>query len=207
MGHVEAAHLEYYLPDGRVLLDDVSFRVGEGAAVALVGANGAGKTTLLRLIAGELKPDGGAVTVSGGLGVMPQFVGSVRDDRRCATCWSPSPGRGSGRRPRAVDAAELAIMAQDDEPAQLGYAQALSDWAEARRLRGRDGLGHVHHGARSASRTTGRSGARCARCPAASRSGWCSRRCCAAPTRCCCWTSRTTTSTCPASAGWRSGWG
>lgn len=40
MGHVEAAHLEYYLPDGRALLGDVSFRVGDGAAVALVGPNG-----------------------------------------------------------------------------------------------------------------------------------------------------------------------
>ena len=30
-----------------------------------------------------------------------------------------------------MDAAELAIMAQDDEPAQMAYAQALGDWAEA----------------------------------------------------------------------------
>jgi len=81
MGHVEAAHIEYYLPDGRVLLGDASFRVGEGAVVALVGANGAGKTTLLRLIAGDLQPHGGTVTVSGGLGVMAQFVGSVRDEQ------------------------------------------------------------------------------------------------------------------------------
>ena len=53
MGHLEAGHLEYYLPDGRPLLGDVSFRVGEGAVVALVGANGAGKTTLLRLLSGS----------------------------------------------------------------------------------------------------------------------------------------------------------
>ena len=44
-----------------------------------------------------------------------------------------------------------------------------------------------------------------ARSPAASRSGWCSRRCCAGPTRCCCSTSPTTTSTSRASAGSRSG--
>ena len=46
MGHLEVAHVDYYLPDGRMLLADASFRVGEGAAVALVGPNGAGKTTL-----------------------------------------------------------------------------------------------------------------------------------------------------------------
>ena len=51
--------MRYELPDGRVLLDDVSFRVGEGAKVALVGANGAGKTTLLRIITGELTPHAG----------------------------------------------------------------------------------------------------------------------------------------------------
>ncbi|RST13980.1 ABC-F family ATP-binding cassette domain-containing protein [Streptomyces sp. WAC05374] len=132
MGHVEAAHLEYYLPDGRVLLGDVSFRVGEGAVVALVGANGAGKTTLLRLISGELQPHGGTVTVSGGLGVMPQFVGSVRDERSVRDLLaSVAPAR-IREAAAAVDAAEHRIMTVDDEAAQLAYAQALSDWAEAR---------------------------------------------------------------------------
>ncbi|MBY8883824.1 ATP-binding cassette domain-containing protein [Streptomyces sp. PTM05] len=131
MGHLEAAHLEYLLPDGRVLLGDVSFRVGEGDRVALVGANGAGKTTLLRLLAGELTPDGGSVTVSGGLGVMPQFVGSVRDDRTVRDLLVSVARRRVRDAARAVDAAELDIMAQDDEPAQLAYAQALADWAEA----------------------------------------------------------------------------
>ncbi|MEV5123860.1 ATP-binding cassette domain-containing protein [Streptomyces decoyicus] len=134
MGHLEAGHLEYYLPDGRVLLGDVSFRVGEGASVALVGANGAGKTTLLRLIAGELQPHGGAVTVSGGLGVMPQFVGSVRDERTVRDLLVSVAQPRIRQAAAAVDAAELAIMTagDDDEAVQMTYAQALSDWAEAR---------------------------------------------------------------------------
>jgi ATPase subunit of ABC transporter with duplicated ATPase domains len=130
MGHLEVAHVEYYLPDGRVLFSDTSFRVGEGAKTALVGANGAGKTTLLRLLSGELKPHGGTVVVSGGLGVMPQFVGSVRDERSVrdllVSVAEPRIREVAGE----VDAAELAMMERDDEPAQLQYAQALSDWAE-----------------------------------------------------------------------------
>ena len=59
MGHVEAAHLSHVLPDGRVLLDDVSFRVGDGLVAALVGPNGAGKTTLMRLVTGDLTPQSG----------------------------------------------------------------------------------------------------------------------------------------------------
>jgi ATPase subunit of ABC transporter with duplicated ATPase domains len=132
MGHVEAAHIEYYLPDGRALLGDVSFRVGEGAAVALVGPNGAGKTTLLRLISGELKPHGGGVTLSGGLGVMRQFVGSVRDDRTVRDLLVSVAHPRIQAAAKAVDAAELAMIAQDDEPAQMAYAHALSEWAEAR---------------------------------------------------------------------------
>ena len=100
MGHVDVAGVRYQLPDGRVLLDDVSFRVGEGAKVALVGANGAGKTTLLRIVTGDLAPHAGAVTRSGGLGVMRQMVGAgLGDDPdRRATCCSRSPRRACGRR-------------------------------------------------------------------------------------------------------------
>ncbi|MBN9739744.1 ABC transporter [Amycolatopsis sp. A1MSW2902] len=132
MGHLEAAHLRYVLPDGRPLLGDVSFRVGEGAVVALVGPNGAGKTTLLRMLSGELKPDEGSVTVSGGLGVMAQFVGSVRDERTVRDLLvSVAPQRVRDAA-LAVDAAEERLLEVDDEAAQMRYAQALSDWAEAR---------------------------------------------------------------------------
>ncbi|MFC6091823.1 ATP-binding cassette domain-containing protein [Saccharothrix lopnurensis] len=49
-----------------MLLDRVSFRVGDGVTAGLVGPNGAGKTTLLRLVAGELRPASGEVATSGG---------------------------------------------------------------------------------------------------------------------------------------------
>ncbi|HEX4490678.1 MAG TPA: ATP-binding cassette domain-containing protein, partial [Acidimicrobiia bacterium] len=78
MGHVDVVSVRHTLSNGRLLLDDASFRVGEGAKVALVGANGAGKTTLLRLVAGDEVPQGGNIGRSGGLGVMRQFIGSVQ---------------------------------------------------------------------------------------------------------------------------------
>ncbi|HEV6952781.1 MAG TPA: ATP-binding cassette domain-containing protein [Promicromonospora sp.] len=132
MGHLEAAHLEYHLPDGRTLLGDVSFRVGEGSATALVGPNGAGKTTLLRLVTGELAPHGGSVTVSGGLGVMRQFVGSVRDESTVRDLLVSVSHPRLRDAARAVDEAEHAILTVDDEAAQMAYAQALADWAEVR---------------------------------------------------------------------------
>ncbi|MER6583526.1 ATP-binding cassette domain-containing protein, partial [Nonomuraea sp. NPDC001023] len=81
MGHIEVSGVTYLLPDGRPLLLEASFKVGDGAKAALVGPNGAGKTTLLRLIAGDLRPDDGRITTGGGVGVMRQFLGtgSVRD--------------------------------------------------------------------------------------------------------------------------------
>jgi ATPase subunit of ABC transporter with duplicated ATPase domains len=131
VGHVELNKVSYVLPDGRVLLDEIAFRVGEGAKVALVGANGAGKTTLLRIVAGDLDPTGGAVVMSGGLGVMRQFVGSVRDEstaRDLLLSVAPPRVRAAAQ---ALDLAELAMMDTEDERTQMRYAQAISDWADA----------------------------------------------------------------------------
>ena len=46
-------------PDGRVLLDDLTWRLAPGERIGLVGINGSGKTTLLRTLAGETPPAAG----------------------------------------------------------------------------------------------------------------------------------------------------
>ena len=204
MGHVDVAGIRYELPDGRVLLDDVSFRVGEGAKVALVGANGAGKTTLLRIVTGDLVPHDGAVTRTGGLGVMRQMVSHGNDGTTVHDLLlsvAPPRVRAGGCARRRGRARHDGGRRREDADA---YAEALSEWADAG---GYDievlwdvcttsALGIPYDKAKYRELTT---------LSAASRSGSSSRRCCAGPTRCCCSTSPTTSSTSPASSGSRSG--
>jgi len=129
MGHIDVSHVTFALPDGRVLLDDVSFRVGEGVKAALIGANGAGKTTLFKIIAGDLDGYEGSVIRTGGLAVMRQFIGHMTDGnlRDLMIAISPDPIRLAAAQ---LAEAELAMMQRDDEPAQMAYAQALVDWAQ-----------------------------------------------------------------------------
>jgi ATPase subunit of ABC transporter with duplicated ATPase domains len=56
----------------RLLMEDVTFRVGPGDKVGLVGRNGAGKTTLTKVLAGDLLPAGGTVVRTGEIGYLPQ---------------------------------------------------------------------------------------------------------------------------------------
>lgn len=63
MIEVEAATV--LLPNGRKLLDDLSFRLAAGEKAVLLGANGSGKSTLLKLLNGLVQPQSGAYRYGG----------------------------------------------------------------------------------------------------------------------------------------------
>ena len=130
MGHIDVNAIDYSLSDGRTLLSDVSFRVGEGAKVALIGANGSGKTTLFRMISGDLQPDSGQVSISGGLGVMRQFIGSVRDHTTVhQMLLSVAPKRIRDAADN-IEKTEIAMHEKDTEKSQMAYAQAIIEWGD-----------------------------------------------------------------------------
>ena len=66
----------------RVILDGVSFQINPGERVAILGDNGAGKSTLMRIIAGEISPDAGSVSVARGkkIGYVAQLFSSRAEE-------------------------------------------------------------------------------------------------------------------------------
>ena len=144
MGHIDVNRVSYTLPDGRPVLREVSLRVGDGAKIALVGPNGTGKTTLTRIVSGDLPAHDGAVTRSGNLGVMRQFVGSITDEstvRDLLVSVAPPTIQAAAAQ---VDRAELALMERDSEVDQMRLRPGSDRLGGRRRLRLRDAMGHLH---------------------------------------------------------------
>ncbi|MFS0732494.1 ABC-F family ATP-binding cassette domain-containing protein [Microbacterium sp. 1P10UB] len=75
----ESLHLEY---PTKVVFDSVTVGIAEGDRIGIVGRNGDGKSTLLGMLAGLIEPDGGRVTVRGGVrvGVLDQADTLADDD-------------------------------------------------------------------------------------------------------------------------------
>ena len=110
----------------RLLMENVTFRVGPGDKIGLVGRNGAGKTTLTKVLAGDLIPSDGSVTRSGELGYLPQDPRTGDPEMLARTRILDARGLGSLQ----VSMAEhTAKMASDDpavaERAMRKYANVM----------------------------------------------------------------------------------
>ncbi|KAA8884491.1 ABC-F family ATP-binding cassette domain-containing protein [Nocardia colli] len=80
MANLSFSDLTFAWPDGTPVFDGLNGVLGPGH-VGLVGSNGAGKSTLLRLIARELTPAVGSITVTGHLGYLRQDLGLAAGQR------------------------------------------------------------------------------------------------------------------------------
>ncbi|MBQ0947147.1 ABC-F family ATP-binding cassette domain-containing protein [Streptomyces sp. RK76] len=118
---VRCSDLSFSWPDDTPVFRNLSFTVGVGRT-GLVAPNGAGKSTLLKLIAGELRPTGGSVTVSGVLGHLPQAL--------------PLTGGPTVAEVLGVDAVIRAINAvESGDVAEEHFATIGDDWDIEERTR------------------------------------------------------------------------
>ncbi len=110
---ITLAGLAWSTPDGHQLFSDLNLSI-DAERVGLVGRNGVGKTTLLKLIARELRPSAGTVSVEGRLGVLRQAV-HLRADETIADTFGARDGLA------LLDRAETGEASVDD--------LARADWS------------------------------------------------------------------------------
>lgn len=129
MGSIDVAGISFGHAAGPSLLQDVSFKIGDGDHTALVGANGVGKTTMLRLIASDLKPEAGAIGIDGSVAFMDQMIG-MREGMSLRDLYlSLSPARFADAAARLARA-EQRMADEPGDDANLAYANALAAWGE-----------------------------------------------------------------------------
>ncbi len=119
------------------VVDQFTFDVAEGEALGIVGPNGAGKTTLLNLVAGDLRPDSGTISLAG------QDITKLSAHRRChlgigRTAQIPRPferltvfenvlvGSTFGRRGRLSTSKEDAAVAALEQTGMLDKSNLLA---------------------------------------------------------------------------------
>jgi ABC-type multidrug transport system ATPase subunit len=65
-------------------VNDVSLGIRQGSLFGFLGANGAGKTTMMKMIAGEIPPSAGVISVEGGVAICPQFNSHLTNEMTIA---------------------------------------------------------------------------------------------------------------------------
>lgn len=107
----------------------MSFPVGDGEHVALVGAIGAGKTTIMRIIAGTEKAREGTVSIVRSLGVMTQLVGSIDDTTTVRDLYLSLANPALQDAAERLQRAEARLVTGEDDG--MKYAGALKCWESA----------------------------------------------------------------------------
>ncbi|MBN4665225.1 ATP-binding cassette domain-containing protein [Pandoraea nosoerga] len=132
-GAIEFSGVDFSYEPGRQLLHDVSFRVGSGQTVAIVGGSGSGKSTLARLLFRLYQPDAGTIRIDGqdlrevtqqsvrdAIGIVPQDTILFND----TLAYNIAYGRPGATRADVVKAARSAQLAP--------FIEALPDAYETR---------------------------------------------------------------------------
>ncbi len=124
---VVLSDLSFNWPNGRAILRDLSASFGPGRT-GLIGVNGSGKSTLLRLVAGELRPSSGSVTVDGDVGYLSQGL-TLDTGAPVASLLGIAAARDAISAIESGDASEAAFEAVGDdwdvEERALGWLSRL----------------------------------------------------------------------------------
>ncbi|ADB30984.1 ABC transporter related protein [Kribbella flavida DSM 17836] len=116
----------------QLLLSDLSFHIGPGDKIGLVGRNGAGKTTLLKALAGQERPAAGTISSIGSVGYLPQDPRAA-DPAMTVTARILS-ARGLDvvvQRLRRAEAAMASATGAAQERAMAAYARAEAQFQAA----------------------------------------------------------------------------
>ena len=100
---------------GKLILNEISFRVVPGDKVGIVGRNGAGKTSMLKVVSGEVPPSAGRVVITGEVGYLNQ---EPKADESIA---------GQRVLDRVISGRLLDVLAEDLEKARLAMELDASD--------------------------------------------------------------------------------
>lgn len=125
---INIQQISYIHPDKEVLFSNLSFAVGKGQKLGLVGNNGCGKSTLLQIIAGQLPPSSGSIVRPDHLYYIPQHIGQY-DSQTIAQALQIEQKRQALHAILQGDAsAENFTLLDDDWNIEERSAAALDSW-------------------------------------------------------------------------------
>ncbi|MBN2418067.1 MAG: ABC-F family ATP-binding cassette domain-containing protein [Deltaproteobacteria bacterium] len=109
------------------IFKNLNIQVETGDRIGLVGPNGSGKTTLLRIITGEMRPDSGEVTLTGGsrFGYLSQDVGEKLSGQLLQSIIDSVPGRKTAR--EEIRKIETYLGEGVNETEQIRLAERLTE--------------------------------------------------------------------------------